>query len=151
MLFVDATIEVMLVPKESIASDSGRIPRDIWGVTGIYVLLGPSEGSALIRARPGWGHDVLTRLRQHPAESPWFTRAVVARDTRQGWSSAEARYLEGRLHDFCRASSEVEHDFRLDHDRTLQSHEEAILDRRYLPAIVAALHLAGAPIEVSAL
>jgi hypothetical protein len=151
MLFIDATIEVMLVLKESVPGYAGRIARDIWGVAGLYVLLGPPQGDALVRARPGSSHDVLARLRQHPAESPWFTRAVVARDTRQGWSSAEAGYLEGRLHNLCRASTVVEHDFRRDEDQTLQPHEREMLDRRYLPPIVAALHLAGAPIEATAL
>ncbi|HYB24890.1 MAG TPA: hypothetical protein VED41_13895 [Solirubrobacteraceae bacterium] len=151
MLFIDATIEVMLVLKDSVPGPAERIARDIWGVAGVYVLLGPPQSEALVRARPGSSHDVLDRLRQHPAESPWFTRAVVARDTRQGWNSAEAGYLEGRLHRLCRNSVDVEHVFRQDADRTLQPHEEEMLDRRYLPAIVAALHLAGAPIELSAL
>jgi hypothetical protein len=150
MLFIDATIEVMLVAKESVPLNANRIARDLWGVAGVYVLLGtPTTDDSLVRARPGMGSDVLARLRQHPAESPWFTRAVVARDTRQGWNSAEAGYIEGRLHDLCRASIGVEHDFRRDHDATLQSHEEALLDQRYLPPIVAALQLAGVPVDRS--
>lgn len=150
MLFIDATIEVMLVLKESVEGGARKIARDIWGVAGVYVLLGPPEGDVLVRARPGSSHDVHHRLRQHTAESPWVTRAILARDTRQGWSSAEAGYLEGRLHGLCRASKEIEHDSRQDRDETLQPHEEAMLDRRYLPAIVAAPHLAGAPIEMIA-
>jgi hypothetical protein len=150
MLFIDATIEVMLVAKESIPLNANRIARDLWGVAGVYVLLGaPTDDGNFVRARPGMGSDVLERLRQHPVESPWFTRAVVARDTRQGWNSAEAGYIEGRLHDFCRGSSGVQHDFRRDHDATLQSHEEALLDQRYLPPIVAALQLAGVPVDRS--
>jgi hypothetical protein len=148
MLFIDATVEIMLVAKESIPGEAGRIARDIWGVAGVYVLLGPpTTDRAIVRARPGSSHDVLARIRQHPAALPWFTRALVARDTRQGWSSAEAGYLEGRLHELCRASPGIDHDFRLDEDRTLQPSEEAMLERRYLPAITAALQLAGAPIE----
>lgn len=150
MQFIDATIEVMLLPKESVPGKARWIEHDVWGVAGVYVLLGMAHGDALIRARPGSGHDVLARLRQHPAESPWFTRAVLARDTRQGWTSAEAGYLEGRLHKLCRGSSAIEHDFRCDDDLTLPAHERELLDRRYLPAIVAALNLAGAPIEMRA-
>jgi len=150
MLFIDATIEVMLVAKESVPLNARRIARDLWGVAGVYVLLGPpTTGDDLIRARPGMGHDVLARLRQHPTESPWFTRAIVARDTRQGWNTAEAGYLEGRLHDLCRDRIGVDHDFRRDHDGSLQDHERAMLDRRYLPAMVAALHLAGVPVDWS--
>ena len=149
MLFIDATVEIMLVFRESVPGDSHRIARDIWGVAGIYVLLGPGTDPGRVRARPGSGHDVLARLRQHPRESPWFTGALVARDTRQGWNSAEAGYLEGRLHDLCRASPAVEHDFRHDYDETLRAHEQELLDRRYLPAIVAGPQLAGVPIEAS--
>jgi len=150
MLFIDATVEVMLVSKEGVPGDADKIKKDLWAVAGVYLLLGPPEGDALVRARPGSGHDVLARLRQHPRESPWFTRAVVARDTRQGWNSAEAGYIEGRLHDLCAASAAVEHDSRKDKDDTLQDHEEKALDERYIPAIVAALHLAGVPIETNA-
>jgi hypothetical protein len=93
---------------------------------------------------------VLARLRQHPRETPWFTRAVVARDTRIGWNSAEAGYIEGRLHEMCRSSDGVEHVFRRDEDRTLQLHEEELLDRGSVPAIVSALQLAGVPIDPAA-
>jgi hypothetical protein len=105
-------VEVMLVSKESISREAGRIAAEIWAVAGVYVLLGVPESQAVIPARPGSGRDVLARLRQHPRKTPWFTRAVVARDTRQGWNSAEAGYIEGRLHTLCRASAGVEHDFR---------------------------------------
>jgi hypothetical protein len=147
MLFIDATIEVMLVAKESVPLQANRIAADTWAVAGVYVLLGAPREEAVIRARPGSGQDVLRRLRRHPKQTPWFTRAVVARDTRRGWNSAEAGYLEGRLHALCRAAAGVEHDFRRDQNPTLQSHEEQMLDQRYLPAIVAALHLTGAPID----
>lgn len=92
-------------------------------------------------------NDVLFRLRQHLTRIDWFTRAVVARDIRQGWNSAEAGYLEGRLHDLCRSSDGVQHDFRRDHDATIQGHEQALHERLYLPGIIAALRLAGVPIE----
>lgn len=152
LLFIDATIEVMLVAKESIPLNADRVARDLWGVAGVYVLLGPpSVPDALIRARPGMGRDVLARVREHPSENPWFTRALMARDTRQGWNTAEAGYLEGRLHDLCRDSVGVDHDVRRDHDGTLQDHERTMLDQRYLPPIVATLHLAGVPLDQSLL
>jgi len=151
MNFVDATIEVMSVPKESIPKQEERISREIWGVAGAYVLLGPPEDvGAMVRARPGCGGDVLNRVQQHVSESPWFTRAVLARDTRQGWNSAEAGFVEGRLHDMCRQSPGIDHTFRRDHDQTLQNHEEDQLERRYIPAIVASLRLVGVPIEMRA-
>jgi hypothetical protein len=147
ILFIDATIEVMMVPKASVPRDAGQIAADIWAVAGVYVLLGLPETEGVVRARPGSGHDVLARLRQHPRENPWFTRAIVARDTRLGWNSAEAGYIEGRLHELCRMSEGVDHDFRRDQDHTLQKHQEDLIEQRYLPAIVAALQLAGVPID----
>ena len=149
MLFIDGTIEVMLVSKESIPRERGLIAPEIWAVTGVYVLLGAPQVGGTVRARPGSSHDVLARVRQHPRESEWFTRAVIARDTLRGWNSAEAGYIEGCLHGLCRVAPGVEHDFRRDRDETLQRHEEALLDRRSVPAIVAALQLAGAPINWS--
>lgn len=146
--FLSAPVEAMIVEKESVPLSAGKIAPD-WGVAGVYVLLGPADTDAKLRARPGMGKDVLFRLRQHPREEPWFTRAVVARDMRQGWNSAEAGFLEGRLHDLCIRSGGVEHVNRRDHNATLQDHEEELLDRLYLPGIIAALRLAGVPIEAT--
>jgi len=146
--FTGATIELLVAPKTSVPKEQGRIDRHIWGVTGAYVLLGPAtEDRATIRARPGQSSDVLNRVEQHVAESEWFTRAVLARDARQGWNSAEAGYIEGRLHHLCRESPGIEHTFRRDQDRTLQEHEEALLENQYMPAFVAALRLIGVPIN----
>ena len=148
--FLSAPVEVMVVEKEAVSQEARRIASADWAVAGIYVLLGPAtDGTSKIRARPGMGGDVLLRLRQHPKQSGWFTRAVVARGLRQGWNSSEAGYLEGRLHDLCRGAAGVEHDFRRDHDGTLQPHEEQEMERLYLPGIIAALRLAGVPLEAN--
>lgn len=147
MQFIDATVEVMIVPKQSVPREADQITTETWAAAGAYILLGPPEERGAVRARPGSSHDVLARLRQHPRETPWFTRAVVARDTRIGWNSAEAGYIEGRLHEMCRSSEGVEHVFRRDEDRTLQLHEEELLDRGSVPAIVSALQLTGVPID----
>jgi hypothetical protein len=88
--FLSVPVEVMIVEKDSVPRGAAKIAAEDWAVAGIYILLGPpSDPNAKIRARPGMGSDVLFRLRQHPIENDWFTRAVVARDTRQGWNSAE--------------------------------------------------------------
>jgi len=134
--------------KDAVPLEKDRIERDLWGVAGTYVLLGPSS-TALIRARPGMASDVLFRVRQHLRESEWFTRVVIARDTRQGWNTAEAGYLEGRLHRLCRESPGVEHVDRMDSDHSLQEEERTRLDAKYLPAIVAALRVAGVPLETA--
>ena len=148
--FLGAPVEAMIVDRESVAASAGKILTEEWAVAGVYVLLGPATDSgSKIRARPGMSTDVLFRLRQHLARIDWFTRAVVARDIRQGWNSAEAGYLEGRLHDLCRGSDGVEHIFRRDHDETIQDHEQTLFERLYLPGILAALRLAGVPIEAT--
>ncbi len=105
--------------------------------------------AALIRARPGMGKDVLKRVRQHPAKNPWFTRVLMARDTRQGWHSAEAGYLEGRLHDLCSSNDRVQKVGRRDSDGTLQRHDEELMERQYLPGLIAALRVAGVPLEAT--
>lgn len=155
--FIDATLEVLVGELRAIITPAA-IAAEIWAVTGIYVLLGsPSspalspdgEGeSSLIRARPGRATDLLQRQRQHAAdpEMKWASRALLARDTRQGFNSAQAGYLEGRLHKLCRESARVEHIGRLDRDDTLQEHERAELDRLYLPHIGAVLELVGMPV-----
>jgi hypothetical protein len=82
-------VEVMIVEKESVSRKAGKIASEDWAVAGVDVLLGPaSDPDAKIRARPGMGGDVLFRLRQHPTQNDWFTRAVVARDMRQSESSS---------------------------------------------------------------
>lgn len=114
-----------------------------WAVAGVYVRLGLPERGGIVRARPGSGHDVLARLRLHPWEKPLFTRAIVGRDTSLGWNSAEAGYIEGHLHDLCRASDGVEHDFRRDQDPTLQKHEEGSTGSTGEVAMRAMLHPSG--------
>ena len=78
--FLSLPVELMIVERESVPMGAGKIASEDWAGAGVYVLLGPASGpAAKIKARPGMGSDVLFRLRQHPAETDWFTRAVVAR------------------------------------------------------------------------
>jgi hypothetical protein len=143
-------LEVILVDKESVPASAGKLLREDWAVAGIYVLLGPPRDEAaptLIRARPGSGGDILDRLRDHPRDNAWFTRALVARDTRVNWNTAEVGYLEGRLHELCRVCPKVDHDFRMDHDHTLGEYLERLMERQYLYGIIAALRLAGVPLD----
>jgi hypothetical protein len=148
--FLSVPVEAMIVDRESIPPSAEKLATEEWAVAGVYVLLGPAtESGSKIRARPGTSTDVLFRLRQHLTGIDWFTRAVVARDMRQGWNSAEAGYLEGRLHDLCRRSDGVEHVFRRDHDETIQDHDKRLFERLYLPGIIATLRLAGVPIEAT--
>jgi len=103
----------------------------------------------LVRARPGRSGDVLQRVRQHTADPDlgWVRRAVLVRDTRQGFNTAEAGYLEGRLHDLCAAAPGVEQVGRADSDDTLREWQSDELDRRYFSHIRAVLELVGVPTE----
>jgi hypothetical protein len=146
MRFVGCSLEVLLVDREMVPREADAIPKN-WALAGVYVLLGPpTKDGPVVRARPGFGNDVLKRLREHPKESPWFRRALLACD-REAWESGHARYLEGRLHDLCRANALIDHDFRRDGDKTLKPHTEAFLERQSLAGIIGALMVAGVPIE----
>jgi hypothetical protein len=154
--FIDATLEV-LVTRIGLVGAGGPIAPETWAVAGVYVLVGlPSKPDAsgehagpVVRARPGRSGDVLQRVRQHAADPDlsWARRAVLVRDTRQGFNTAQAGYLEGRLHELCAAAPGVEQVGRADSDFTLQEWERDELDRRYLPHVRAVLELAGVPTE----
>jgi hypothetical protein len=148
--FVNSTIELLVVDRMSLPASQGRVPRDLWSGAGVYVLIGPSHAEGVVRARPGFGTDLVRRVRQHQVESPWFTRALLAREAHVGWNSAEARYLEGRLHVLCRESPEVQHDFRRDRDASLPAYEVELLERRCVPVIATTLELLGVPIRRTA-
>ncbi len=151
--FIDATLEVLLCRFDDVRGQ--RISSAIWGVPGAYVLIGLSTrvgaeaSGAVARARPGVAGDLLERTRRHAADPAmaWAHRVLLVRDTRRGFNIAQASYLEGRLHDACRAAAGVEHDWRRDGDDTLQAHERAELDRLYLPHVHAVLELAGIPLD----
>jgi hypothetical protein len=151
--FIDATLEV-LVTRLSLVGRGGPIAADVWGVPGVYVLLGlpsalPPQAGPIVRARPGRTGDLLQRMRQHAADTKlaWARRALLVRGTGRGFNTAHTGYLEGRLHDLCAAATPVEHVGRSDDDQTLPDWERDELDRRYLPHIRAVLELVGVPTD----
>lgn len=155
MHFMNATVE-LLVTRTSMARVDDAITPEMWAVPGVYALLGlpsqlPSEqhsSTSVVRVRPGRSGDVLKRLRRHAAdpEFRWATRAVLVRDTRQGFNTAQTGYLEGRLHEFCDTAPGIEHVGRMDRDFTLQVWERDELERLYVPYIRAVLELTGVPV-----
>ncbi|HMS71765.1 MAG TPA: hypothetical protein PKB03_01910, partial [Baekduia sp.] len=146
--FVDSSVEIMLVWRGGLRSVS--IPDTAWQVSGAYVLLGSvskegAQAGKIIRARPGLARtNLLRRVGQHFASPDliWSQRALLIRDT-TGFNSAQAGFLEGLLHERCRAAPRVEHDFRRDHDTSLKSHEQGELRERYLAPVLATLDLVG--------
>jgi hypothetical protein len=148
--FVNATVEVMVAKRVALKAKY-EIDPELWAVTGAYVLLGLPQDpvSFLIRARPGMVRgDLLKRMDRHLAtpDLDWFDRAILIRDSR-GFDSAEAGYLEGRLHELCDAAAGVEHDFRKDYDESVHEHIKSELDRSSLPCIRHILDLVGVPLE----
>lgn len=149
--FINTTVEISVMKRRAFIRKSG-IERH-WAGTGVYLLLGPAaDGKSVVRARPGSAGDLIRRIHQHyidPTKS-WFNRVVLIQDTRQGFNSAEYGFIEGRLHDLCREAADVEHIFKRDTDDTLQKHEEAEFERRYIPQICSLLELIGVPLETAA-
>jgi hypothetical protein len=149
--FIDATLEVVALRRAALERGT-YVDRTLWAVPGVYVLIGPPAhgGTADVRARPGLARgDLLDRVREHLRDQTldWFVRCILVRDTRQGFNSAQAAYLEGELHNLARAAERVEHNYRRDRDESLQEWESDELDARYLPHIVGVLELIGVPLR----
>jgi hypothetical protein len=91
------------------ASYPGSRSRDELSRPGVYVLVGPAEGS---RERIYVGEaDVLSkRLDQHQATKDFWTRAVVFTSKDQNLNKAHVRYLEARLLRLANEASRAEVD-----------------------------------------
>jgi hypothetical protein len=88
---------------------SGRglvIPKAIFGEsksreeltrTGVYLLIGPSETSALPAVYVGEGDPVRPRLEQHVAKKDFWTHAVVFTSKDSNLNKAHVQRLESRL------------------------------------------------------
>lgn len=88
---------------------SGRglvIPKAIFGEskareelarTGVYLLVGPSETSALPTVYVGEGDPVRPRLEQHVAKKDFWTHAVVFTSKDSNLNKAHVQRLESRL------------------------------------------------------
>lgn len=88
---------------------SGRglvVPRAIFGEsksrdelsrTGVYVLVGPGETSALPSVYVGEGDPVRPRLEQHVAKKDFWTHAVVFTSKDTNLNKAHVQRLESRL------------------------------------------------------
>lgn len=116
-----------------------------WSCPGIYVLMGPLGGHEKQQIYVGKARELRSRLNNHRLRPPisWWRTIAVARDTTDGFNTAETGYLEGRLAgeldslpriDLCAD--------RLDIDTSLPQHLLLQLDS-FVPTILAALRLAG--------
>lgn len=123
----------------------GSPPSKDWDVPGIYILLGPLQGSPT-QVYVGKATSLRRRLFQHRSNPPkldWWRAVAVARDTRDGFNSAEIGYLEGRLTRQLAALPAVSPAVgQRDIDETLPSHLLSDLDA-FVPTILAALRIVG--------
>jgi len=89
------------------------IPRALFGEaklrpevnrTGVYLLVGPSESSALPQAYIGEGDPVRPRLEQHAKQKDFWTHAVIFTSKDQNLNKAHVQRLESRLVELAKAS-----------------------------------------------
>jgi hypothetical protein len=136
-----------------------NLRRDAWDNTGVYVLLGPQrdqQPTEIYVGKSGGGKQgVRGRIQTHisnpqsNANFPWWRAVLITRNSRPGWNSADIGYLEGRLARKLNNYPEISlRASRSDIDTSLGQLREANLEQ-FLPAIIAALRLAGLDRELS--
>jgi hypothetical protein len=107
LFFVDGTPEgiltaqifnwtghVLVAPRIRLAE---ALKREEASFTGIYILLGDSDDSNLVRAYIGESDDVATRIKNHDANRDWWTQAILITSAANSLNKAHVRYLESRL------------------------------------------------------
>jgi hypothetical protein len=88
------TGHVLLAPRIRLAE---ALKREQSGFTGVYILLGDSDDSNLVRAYIGESDDVAARIRTHDASRDWWTQAILITSSANSLNKAHVRYLESRL------------------------------------------------------
>jgi hypothetical protein len=63
--------------------------------TGVYILLGDTEGEPL--AYIGEGENIANRIKSHDAKKDWWTKAVLITSAANNLHKAHVQYLESRL------------------------------------------------------
>lgn len=129
--------------------DSVRRLGDEWKVLGIYFLFGPVDGEPeRFRAYVGevGRRDLLTRLSEHVAQKPWWSRALlITAEAKDGLNSAEIGWLEGRFYDVLNnaVAAELMNKGRPGDD-SIALKDRGVLER-YVEPVMAALRACGAP------
>ena len=86
------TGHVLMSPRTQI---SEALKRKEAGFTGVYILLGESDGNPL--AYIGESEDVSSRLRSHDAKKDWWTDVIIITSSANNLHKAHVKYLESRL------------------------------------------------------
>lgn len=121
------------------------LPKMDWEQPGIYVLLGAIDPDSSTSVYVGRATNLRGRLMQHRVKPPisWWRVVAVARDTTDGFHSAQIGYLEGRLASQLRMAARIEvTEGQQNIDKTLPDHQLISLDA-FIPTILAALRIAG--------
>ena len=84
----------LVIPKAIFGESKGR---EELSRTGVYLLVGPSETSALPTAYVGEGDPVRPRLEQHVKNKEFWTHAVVFTSKDTNLNKAHVQRLESRL------------------------------------------------------
>lgn len=139
--FISHALRVTLVDRENVTS----LPKLDWDQPGVYVLIGRIASEKTTPVYVGKATVLRGRLLQHRSNPPidWWRAVAVARDTTDGFHSAQIGYLEGRLASQLRAAAKLEvTEGQKNIDKTLPDHQLIPLDA-FVPTIMAALRIAG--------
>lgn len=99
------TGHVLMTPRTQIGE---ALARREARYTGVYLLLGDLDGSAL--AYVGEAEDIGTRIRSHDTQKEWWSSAVLITSAANNLNKAHVRYLESRLIEIARAAGHVKLD-----------------------------------------
>jgi len=88
------TGHVLLTPRIRL---SEALKRPEANLTGVYILVGDSEDSNLVRAYIGEAEDIADRIRSHDTTKDWWTQAALITSAKNRLNKAHVKYLESRL------------------------------------------------------
>ena len=86
------TGHVLMSPRTQIGK---VLKRKEAGFTGVYILIGESDGQPL--AYIGESEDVSSRLRSHDTQKDWWTDVIIITSSANNLHKAHVKYLESRL------------------------------------------------------
>lgn len=78
--------------------------------TGVYILLGDSDDSNLVRAYIGESDEVAARIKNHDAKLDWWTQVILITSTANSLNKAHVKYLESRLIEEARRANRMKLD-----------------------------------------
>lgn len=153
--FPGLEIECALVRRASYGARISIEPL-IWGVAGVYVLIGAPDNAEThdVRARAGKsgasdaGGDITKRIDAHYTDPmlPWWNRVLMVRRIGISFRSGEVGFLEGELHRALDRAERVDRVGAPSYDNSELEDIRRDLGDRVLPGILAALESAGVPL-----